>query len=82
MGEVRDSPQLAARHYHRRIDHPRFGPLLCSRPAVLYSFGEVALGPAPELGQHNEDVLRGLGLDDERIDALVRRGIVGEGIVQ
>jgi crotonobetainyl-CoA:carnitine CoA-transferase CaiB-like acyl-CoA transferase len=80
LGEVRESPQLAARHYHRRVEHRRFGMQLCARPPVLYSFGDVALGPAPELGQHNDQVLRALGVDRECIDALVRRGIVAEGI--
>ena len=36
-------------------------------------------GPAPELGQHTREVLRGLGLSDAEVDAAVADGLVAEG---
>jgi crotonobetainyl-CoA:carnitine CoA-transferase CaiB-like acyl-CoA transferase len=31
---------------------------------------------APEMGQHNHEILRGMGLSDADIEALVRRGVL------
>ncbi len=39
----------------------------------------VALRPPPALGEHSREVLGELGLDDERIAALVRQGVVIDG---
>ena len=36
-----------------------------------------AQGPSPTLGQHTDEVLRELGYDDARIDALRAAGVLG-----
>jgi crotonobetainyl-CoA:carnitine CoA-transferase CaiB-like acyl-CoA transferase len=33
--------------------------------------------PPPALGEHSRQVLAGLGLSQERIDALVKSGVIG-----
>jgi formyl-CoA transferase len=46
-------------------------PKLMSTPGTIRSTG-------PRLGQHNEEVLRGiLGMSEEEMQALVETGVVG-----
>ena len=47
---------------------------------MRFGFGELAPGPAPTIGQHNDEILAGLGLDAARIDDLRRRGVVAAGL--
>jgi crotonobetainyl-CoA:carnitine CoA-transferase CaiB-like acyl-CoA transferase len=35
-------------------------------------------GPAPTLGQHNDDVLRELGVSDDELDRLRSAGVIGD----
>ncbi len=55
------SPQLKARNFFVELDHPEAGKL--PYPGFAYTLSNTALqiqGPAPLLGQHNDEVLRGL----------------------
>jgi crotonobetainyl-CoA:carnitine CoA-transferase CaiB-like acyl-CoA transferase len=78
---VDDDRQLRARGYFEPVDHPIVGrqaypawPFhLAGGPAS--DFG----APAPLLGQHNEEVLRGLlGLSDEDLDRLRSAEVIGD----
>jgi crotonobetainyl-CoA:carnitine CoA-transferase CaiB-like acyl-CoA transferase len=80
LPEIRENPQVVERGYYPLIEHPHAGIQRCARPVPLFSFGDLAIGPAPTLGQHNDEVLRAIGLDDEAIDDLRRRGVVAEGL--
>jgi crotonobetainyl-CoA:carnitine CoA-transferase CaiB-like acyl-CoA transferase len=61
----------------RRVHHPTAGPIeLVGPPFELES---AALGPSPPpplLGQHTDEVLRELGVDDERLASLEGRGVI------
>ena len=67
--EIRRNVQLRARRFHRDLRHPHVGSQRYPRAPMTWSFGELAAGPAPTLGQHNEPVLRALGIDEATISA-------------
>ena len=56
--EVMESAQLLSRRWFREIDHPQAGRLEYPGPAVrLHGSPLKTTGPAPMLGQHNNEVL-------------------------
>jgi crotonobetainyl-CoA:carnitine CoA-transferase CaiB-like acyl-CoA transferase len=75
-----DIPQLDARGYYQRVEHPVTGP-------HRYPGWPFTMTPGPRhhhrsapptLGQHNEEILRGLGLTDEDLEELRARHVIGE----
>ncbi|MXY88573.1 MAG: CoA transferase [Dehalococcoidia bacterium] len=64
MEDLLDSPQLAARGFLRRIEHPVAGE--ASYPGPPWWMGPDAWrdGPAPLLGEHTGEVLAGAGLSE------------------
>jgi crotonobetainyl-CoA:carnitine CoA-transferase CaiB-like acyl-CoA transferase len=76
---VGDLPQVVHRDFYELLDHP-------VNPAARHSTlpMRISSGPqrfhqtaAPLLGQHNHEVLSGLGLGDDEIAELEEQGIVG-----
>lgn len=69
MEDLLDSPQLAARGFLRRIEHPVAGE--ASYPGPPWWMGPDAWrdGPAPLLGEHTDEVLAGAGLSEGDIAA-------------
>jgi crotonobetainyl-CoA:carnitine CoA-transferase CaiB-like acyl-CoA transferase len=75
-----DMPQLDARGYYEEIDHPVTGPhrypgwpmRMTPGPSRHHRFAP------PTLGQHNEEILRGLGLTGAELDELRARHVIGE----
>jgi crotonobetainyl-CoA:carnitine CoA-transferase CaiB-like acyl-CoA transferase len=75
-----DEVQLIARAYYEEFEHPVTG-------ANRYPGWPFRIAPGPKhhhrwapptLGQHNESILRSMGLSDEEIDALRREQVIGE----
>jgi crotonobetainyl-CoA:carnitine CoA-transferase CaiB-like acyl-CoA transferase len=61
----------------RRVDHPTAGAVeLVGPPFELDSARLGAVAPPPLLGQHTAEVLRELGVDDERLASLEERGVI------
>jgi crotonobetainyl-CoA:carnitine CoA-transferase CaiB-like acyl-CoA transferase len=61
----------------RRVDHPTAGAVeLVGPPFELDSATLGAVAPPPLLGQHTAEVLRELGVDDERLASLEKRGVI------
>jgi crotonobetainyl-CoA:carnitine CoA-transferase CaiB-like acyl-CoA transferase len=61
----------------RRVDHPTAGAIELVGPP--FELNSAALGPStppPLLGQHTDEVLRELGVDDERLASLEERGVI------
>jgi crotonobetainyl-CoA:carnitine CoA-transferase CaiB-like acyl-CoA transferase len=82
LTEIPENPQLKARRYYHRLPHAYVGSQRYPRPPVVFSFGDLAAGPAPIFGQHNVAVLHEVGLDDSAIADLQRRGVIGTEIVE
>jgi crotonobetainyl-CoA:carnitine CoA-transferase CaiB-like acyl-CoA transferase len=75
-----DIPQLDVRGYYQEVDHPITGPhrypgwpfTMTPGPSSHHRFAP------PTLGQHNDEILRGLGLTDDELADLRARRIIGE----
>jgi crotonobetainyl-CoA:carnitine CoA-transferase CaiB-like acyl-CoA transferase len=74
-------PHLEARGYYQAIKHPRSGVRRHPVWPLRFSFGPHPhyAGPAPTLGQHNDEILGGeLGLSSEELAALRATHVIGE----
>jgi crotonobetainyl-CoA:carnitine CoA-transferase CaiB-like acyl-CoA transferase len=78
--DMYELPGLDTRGFYEEFDHPVTGshrypgwPMrLVPGPTRHHRFA------APTLGQHNDEVLRGLGLSDDDLNALRRDRVIGE----
>jgi crotonobetainyl-CoA:carnitine CoA-transferase CaiB-like acyl-CoA transferase len=76
---VGDLPQIVHRGFYEQLDHPvnptaRHSTLPMRMASGPQRFHKT---PAPLLGQHNREVLAGLGLGDDEIADLEEQGIIG-----
>jgi crotonobetainyl-CoA:carnitine CoA-transferase CaiB-like acyl-CoA transferase len=75
-----DSTQLAARDYYQELEHPVTGThrypgwpfTMTPGPSRHHRFAP------PTLGQHNDEILRRLGVTDEGLKDLRARRVIGE----
>jgi crotonobetainyl-CoA:carnitine CoA-transferase CaiB-like acyl-CoA transferase len=79
VGETLRSPEARERRIVSRLPHPEHGWVPNINSPIRFSDTPVADPvPAPSIGQHTREILRGtLGYDDERIAELGRAGAVG-----
>jgi crotonobetainyl-CoA:carnitine CoA-transferase CaiB-like acyl-CoA transferase len=74
---LRDDPHLAGRTILVDDEHPVAGPFTyVGEPVVVDGEQYSVRRPAPELGEHTDEILRDLGYDAERIQGLRRTGVV------
>jgi crotonobetainyl-CoA:carnitine CoA-transferase CaiB-like acyl-CoA transferase len=78
-----DLPQLAFRNFFEELEHPVIGRSRYSTMPMTFSrrTGPIHERHAPLLGEHNEEVLGGLGLSKSEIDALKAEGIIGGSLL-
>jgi crotonobetainyl-CoA:carnitine CoA-transferase CaiB-like acyl-CoA transferase len=68
---------LSERGFFQELEHPATGKLTYCGPPFLMSETPLQTGPAPTLGQHNEEVLsETLGYQREDLTILRERGII------
>jgi crotonobetainyl-CoA:carnitine CoA-transferase CaiB-like acyl-CoA transferase len=74
-----DLPQLAARGFFEELEHPVIGASRYSTLPMRFSRGpeRIHRRHAPLLGEHNDALLRELGLTQSEIDALDAAGVIG-----
>ena len=70
-----EHPQLAARDRWRRVE-TSVGPLPATLPPATIGGVEPVMGPIPELGEHTDAILGGLGFDRETIARWRADGVV------
>ena len=76
--EVIADPQVRANGYIQTIDHPNLGPVETIAMPVQFSQSRAEIrGPAPELGQHTEEILLEQGFSWEEISRLREAGAIG-----
>jgi crotonobetainyl-CoA:carnitine CoA-transferase CaiB-like acyl-CoA transferase len=77
VDDLFDDPHLAANDVWWDMEHPQWGAV--RQTGAVVHWREMAMRMerrAPLLGEHSVEVLGELGVDGERIDRLVREGIV------
>ena len=75
--EVINDPQTRARGAFATIDHPAAGKIELVDTPVKFGKSRVGVrGPAPELGQHTEEVLLEVGYDWDDIVKLRDKGLI------
>ena len=73
---VRD-PQTEANQYIVNYDHPKYGPIkVPGIPFRLSKTPPTVRTPAPELGQHTDEVNQALGYNDETMARLKESGAI------
>jgi crotonobetainyl-CoA:carnitine CoA-transferase CaiB-like acyl-CoA transferase len=83
--EMTEDAHLQAREFFQSITHPAAGTHLY--PGPMGKFGHTPLAPArspaPMLGQHNEEVLRGiLGLSESEYAQLIEEEVIGTAYLE
>jgi crotonobetainyl-CoA:carnitine CoA-transferase CaiB-like acyl-CoA transferase len=75
-----DNPQLDARGYYEQFEHPVTGPH--RYPGWPFKMspgpGRHHRSAPPTLGQHNDEILRGLGLTEDELTEMRARRVIGE----
>jgi crotonobetainyl-CoA:carnitine CoA-transferase CaiB-like acyl-CoA transferase len=71
--DLAGDPQLLARGFLQKMDHPRFSEIMFPMGATAPTWG-VSLTPAPTLGQHTASVLAEVGYSQSDVQALLESG--------
>ena len=75
MAESFDDPQIASLAMRHPIDHPRLGRFdVVAQPITMSRSRPETHVPAPERGQHTDEVLQDFGFSRDEIDELRRDG--------
>ncbi len=76
--EVTRDRQALANEFFVDWDHPEYGPIkVLNNPIKLSETKAEITMAAPKLGEHSEEILKGLGYTDSEIQALKASGAIG-----
>ncbi len=76
--QAANEPQLHEREIMMEVPDPVAGTMWVSGKSIKFSRTPMVVGSAPTVGQHTREVLEDLlGFADERVEALIDRGVVG-----
>ncbi len=76
LAEAAADPDVIANNYVIEVDHPRVGKIKEVGFPWKFSKTPPKAGIAPELGEHNNEVLKGLGYSDRDIKQLKKEGVI------
>ncbi|HKF70430.1 MAG TPA: CoA transferase [Stellaceae bacterium] len=77
IDQVFADPQVQHLGIAQPVEHPKLGPIsLVGEPMAFDGTRPAIRSATPELGEHTEQILRGLGYDDAAIAALRERKVV------
>jgi len=76
VGEAAVDPDVIANKYVIEVDHPRVGKIKEVGFPWKFHKTPAKAGIAPELGEHNNEVLKGLGYSDADIKQLKEEGVI------
>ena len=76
LAEAAADPDVIANKYVTEIDHPRVGKIKEVGFPWKFSKTPAKAGIAPELGEHNSEVSKGLGYSDKDIKQLKDEGVI------
>ncbi len=77
LDEVLRDPQLVHRGLFTEVEHPTLGPVRqVAFPVQMSATPARVVTPPPELGEHTDELLHGLGYDGATIEAFRRDGVV------
>lgn len=74
--DVRDDPQVVARGFIEEKNHPHVGKFLGPKTPTSMFGEELALTPAPMLGEQTREILLELGYERDTVDALEQSGAI------
>ena len=81
VGDLLTDPHVVHRGFFRTVSHPHVAEPMPheGHPGRFEGVGHVPFAPAPMPGEHSRRILAGvLGIDERRIEQLVRDGVVEE----
>jgi len=74
--EASKDPDVIANNYIIEVDHPRAGKIKEVGFPWKFHKTPAKAGIAPELGEHNDEVYRGLGYSEADIEQLKKEGVI------
>ena len=74
--EASKDPDVIANNYIIEVDHPRAGKVKEVGFPWKFHKTPAKAGIAPELGEHNDEVYRGLGYSEADIEQLKKEGVI------
>ena len=77
ISEITNDPQAVENEFFVKLDHPNAGEIrLVASPVKFSETVAQVQGPAPELGQHSEEILLEAGYTWEDITSLKDAGAI------
>jgi crotonobetainyl-CoA:carnitine CoA-transferase CaiB-like acyl-CoA transferase len=77
VGECLEDPHIHAREMVVELTHPDYGPLrVLGIPIKLSDTPGVVQNAPPKFGEHNREVLRGLGYEEEDVRRFEKAGVI------